>query len=500
MGVIALLMVAIIGAFAVDGGDDQTLAATDPTAFAEEGETAATPEDGTVPGETNGEQQLNPDGTPVLDAAGNPVTGPAGTASAPGAQTGTGTRTGTASTPGVPVNEAGATRTGVSQGEIKWGLHAPQTFDGAPLNLAEDPLEGVEIYIKSLNASGGINGRKIAHRVVDDRYTVTGGKAAANALVNDYKPFFVSGTLGVDQIAQVAAEAKKQKVPYLAAGGSESIFKDIGMFQIAGSYDTHLIKLAEFLGKESKKPAGESIYAGRTKVGVTALDSPYISPSVESFRRALSANGLQLVTVVKVQKPTEQTSYASEINELKKADIVVPAQDPITTSRQVAECRAQLCQFVWSISNFAHESDVALDLMGGSWTGVRGLAGGCYYLPKEGKNPYDPNLCASMHKAHDQWVKINGEEDWVKDGQGGASGYQIVNIWTKALRDIGPDPTREKMFAALLAYDRFSDLVSAPITYRGSSNITHGAEAFVVYEAGSDRKWKQLTPGFVSSF
>lgn len=428
-----------------------------------------------------------PDGTPVPGASGSPGSGS-------GRPAGGGT---TAGKPAPPVGPGN--RTGVSATTIKWGLHAPVTFDGAPLNLAEDPLEGAQLYTDALNGAGGIHGRKIELKIADDRYTVPGGRKAANELINDYKPFYVSGTLGVDQIFQVAAEARKQGVPYSAGGGSESVFKDIGMFQVSGSYDTHLELLAKMLGAESKKPAGQSIYSGLTRVGVSALDSPYIAPAVESFRRALKANGLELVAVVKVQKPTEQTSYASQIQALRdeRTEIFVPVQDPITTSREVAECVSQRCPWKYAASNFAHESDTALSLMGKQWVGVKALAGGCYYIhPNEG----NPALCGQMKKAHEQWVQQKGQDDWVKDGQGGIAGYQLVHIWTKALQDAGPDPTRERLTAAMLTYRGYDNLVTSPLTFAGSENLSHGYDRVVVYEGQPNDKWKQLGPGFTDQF
>ena len=436
---------------------------------------------------------ITPDGT-VKTADGTVISGP-GTTGPSGPGTSAAPKPGATPAPSGPGN-----RTGVSPTAIKWGMHAPVTFDGAPLNLAEDPIEGTRIYTDVLNSKGGIHGRKIELQIADDRYTVAGGRGAANQLINDYKAFFVSGTLGVDQIFQVAAEARKQGVPYIAGGGSESSFKDIKMFQVAGSYDTHLELLAKFLGAESRKPAGQSIYSGLTKVGVSMLDSPYIAPSVEvSFRRALKEHGLELVAVVKVQKPTEQTSYASQLQALRSAgtQIFVPAQDPITTSRMVQECVSQQCQWEYSASNFANESNTALQLMGKQWIGVKALAGGCYYIhPNEG----NPALCGQMKRAHDEWVGHSGQAEWEKDGQGGVAGYQLVHIWTKAMQDAGPDPTRERLTAALLAYNGYDNLVTSPITYAGSENLAHGYDRVVIYEAQSNDQWKQLGPGFTDQF
>jgi hypothetical protein len=96
-------------------------------------------------------------------------------------------------------------------------------------------------------------------------------------------------------------------------------------------------------------------------------------------------------------------------------------------------------------------------------------------------------------------VKQNGEDDWVKDGQGGISGYQFVHVWLKALKDAGPDPTREKFRAALLTYENYTDLITGPITFKGSPNLSHGATKMAVFKAGVT-SYSQVTPGFVDSF
>ncbi len=489
---LSLLLASIVGAIYVGSQQDSeqevaSASAADEGGFEFEDNTEALPEGAIV----------QADGS-VIAADGTLIAPPGSRTPVPGSASGTTPGTSAARPSAAPAGPGN--RTGVSPTTIKWGLHAPVTFDGAPLNLAEDPLEGTQIYTDVLNSKGGIHGRKIELRIADDRYTVPGGRQAANELINDYKAFFVSGTLGVDQIFQVAAEARKQGVPYIAGGGSESIFKDIRMFQVAGSYDTHLEFLAEFLGVESRKPPGQSIYSGLTKVGVSMLDSPYITPSVDvTFRNALKRHGLELVAIVKVQKPHEQTSYASQIQALEDAgtQIFVPAQDPITTSREVQECVSQRCTWKYAASNFAHEGNTALQLMGGQWVGVKALAGGCYYIhPNEGK----PELCGQLKRAHDEWVSHSGQREWEKDGQGGTAGYQLVHIWTKAMQDAGPDPTRERLTAALLAYRGYDNLVSAPITFAGSENLSHGYDRVVVYEAQAADKWAQVTPGFTDQF
>lgn len=510
-GVVALLFAAIIGAVAVGKEDveDQSLVAGP----------AAQTGDATSP-DAAVDPALGTDTTlPGTDPAATTGGASGGTtAKAPGSTAGTSASRPPAfkAPPGAALPSGVEDRTGVFKDRIEVRWHAPKTFDGQPLNLAEDPIEGLTYYQRDLNANGGVHGRKIkggenADEVIDDRYTVAGGAAAGDKIV-EAKPFFAVGTLGVDQINQVASRARKAGIPYMAAGGSEELFKSIGMFQIAASYDTHFIKLADYLGKETK--TASSPYFNKTVVGVTRLDSDFIGKPVDTtLKSALQRNGLTLKTVVKIQKPTEQTTYNDQLSDLRSSgvQIVISAQDPISTGRMTKECGdppsgpgqgTSRCPWMWTFSNFANESDVALALMGGHWGAqkVRGLAGGCYYMPKGVGKPYDPAFCGSMHKAHDIWVRQAGELEWQKDGQGGASGYQLTYIWVKALKDAGPDPTREKFLAAMLAYDEYNDLVSGPITFKGSQNIAHGADKMVPFEAQLDTTYQQLTPGFVDSF
>jgi branched-chain amino acid transport system substrate-binding protein len=434
----------------------------------------------------------------------------------------------------------GATRVGVSATAIKWGLHAPKTLQGVPWGLADDVLQGVRIYLNQVNEQK-VNGRTIVEYFADDRYDTNSGAAAGDKLITDDKVFFASGTLGVDQIAQVAKKARASKpvpTPYIAGGGSESKFKDIGMYQVAGSYDSHLLALVKFLDAEAAKPACPTPYDGKCpldkspygghgttklKIGISSLNSEYIKPAVDATIAAIKASKhLEFSKSVTVEKPEggAQTTYTNQVLQLSDSDVVIPAQDPLSTSGEVRECRAQAatCHFKWAMSDFAHDGDVDLALMGGTWTGYRGLSGGCYYLAW---NQPVSAKCAKLKNAHDLWVTgtdpnvDNGggdkgtgakqsESTWQDKGQAGAAGYQLVHIWLKALKDAGPDLTREKFVAALNAYSNYDDLTSVPITYAGSDNKAKGINGFAIYQAGPPDSskpkkvgWSMISDGLI---
>lgn len=439
---------------------------------------------------------------------------------------------------GERVSEVGATREGVHADHFEFGLHGPLTFDGVPLNLAEDPVIGVKGYITHINKNGGINGLKVRMFLEDDRYTTRGGELAADALAKEVKPFIISGTLGIDQIAKVAKAAGAAGIPYFAGGGPEPEFVNVGMYQILSSYDQYADMVVEFICKYGPQYVGGST-AADVRLGTTTLNSENILPVEKRFVQKLTERSCVKTPVDDkargtIQKPTEQASYGGQMINLRTAyanqgaNLVVPLQDPVSTSRQVLEWRGSGYRPKWTIANFAHDGDTSLALFQGEWTGMRVMSGACYYHPQGGGDPYNRDKCAAMGEAHRQFVELGpvtydqnaggnvggkasytyqegdaNSDGWVRDGSGASFGYQVVYFWEGAMRAIGTDPTREKFGAALQGYNNYSNLVTSPLTFAGSPNKMHGATRFVLLEGQSNLKYRQvaeITPGLVDHF
>ena len=54
--------------------------------------------------------------------------------------------------------------------------------------------------------------------------------------------------------------------------------------------------------------------------------------------------------------------------------------------------------------------------------------------------------------------------------------------------------------AAILRYNGCSDLVTGPITYKGSTNYAHGYEKMTVFEAQTGSKYRMISDGLVNGF
>jgi hypothetical protein len=157
------------------------------------------------------------------------------------------------------------------------------------------------------------------------------------------------------------------------------------------------------------------------------------------------------------------------------------------------------CGWTYSFVDFANDWDLSLSLMAPTWEGqhVRGLSTGCYYTSPQID---DPTQCGALAKARDQFVAINGQDAWNSRGSGAAFGYQVISMIKGALEACGRNLTRQRFTAALHAYQNYSDLITGPITFAGSTNTMHGATEMTVYEAQSNARYRMVSAGLQSGF
>jgi hypothetical protein len=223
---------------------------------------------------------------------------------------------------------------------------------------------------------------------------------------------------------------------------------------------------------------------------------------------------MKLTAVQTVQKPEVQsaTGYGGiALNfSQNKVEVVVPLTDPINTSGLVRQCTTQGgCDWTYAFSNFAHDGETALTLFNDEWgrQKVKGLSGGCYPNAPDAQIN-DTAKCGSMGKAKAQfeaergagaWTANQNDADGTSVGYNSSAGYQWVGFWTKAMRDLGTEVTRERFIASINRYEGYSDLVTGPITYKGGA-ISHGADKMTVFEAQTGRLYKMISDGFVDGF
>ncbi|MBP6494440.1 MAG: ABC transporter substrate-binding protein [Rhodoferax sp.] len=106
---------------------------------------------------------------------------------------------------------AHAAETGVSDTEIVLGMDL--ALQGGKNNYGVAAAQGMKLYFDGVNASGGINGRKIVQRILDDDNKAANAEANARKLVQDGAFILFSAIDGGPSTA-VMKVASELKVPF----------------------------------------------------------------------------------------------------------------------------------------------------------------------------------------------------------------------------------------------------------------------------------------------
>jgi branched-chain amino acid transport system substrate-binding protein len=183
---------------------------------------------------------------------------------------------------------------------------------GPPASTYAPAVEALRIYVDRLNASGGINGRKIRLAIEDD--SAQPSKAAANAkklLTEDNPVLLINASLS-STYAPVVAEAKNAAVPLMFS--SSVCPKDVyppaqeGEFcttAFAATYDSRAA--LSFVKDTAKEPV---------KIGFAAMAIPLSRGEIDFAETQAPALGMTAVDKEVIPPPTaDYTPFATKINE-----------------------------------------------------------------------------------------------------------------------------------------------------------------------------------------
>ena len=213
----------------------------------------ATGSGGSFAGE--GEVLIDPEtGEPILPGEEG---GPAGTGGTAGGTTRSGTSGGgTASGSGGGGAAGPGDKNGITDSKILVGFHAPLT--GAAAVPLIDIQKGVNLYRDWLKAKGvKTHGREVETIFRDDQYNPSHAVEVCREMVEQRKVFLLIGGAGTDQILACARYAASRGVPYLSAGVTEKVVKDLkNYFAFSMSYPQQAKPLAQMINNLKEAPGG----------------------------------------------------------------------------------------------------------------------------------------------------------------------------------------------------------------------------------------------------
>jgi branched-chain amino acid transport system substrate-binding protein len=363
---------------------------------------------------------------------------------------------------------------GISSTAIVIGGTSPLT---GPAASYASVARGAKAYFDFVNASGGVNKRKIDYRIVDDAYNPAQTVQAVRRLVEQDRVFAVFNTLGTESNLAIRDYLNQVRVPHLfAASGATTFGRDAAKYPwtigFQPSYAAEGFVYGQYVARTMKK----------ARIAVLFQNDDYGKDLLGALKSGLGRSGSNVVAA----EPYQVTSsdVGTQIAKLKASGANVLA--------------------IFATPTFAIQSYVFANRLG--WkpkiivNGVSGTSNIMVLASEGGKNkivegsitstvlkdPTDPRwrsdagmkLYRSIMSRYAKGANTND----VYHVYGMAVAYETVGL----LQRLGANPTR----AALMARARSMNSSKNPFLLPGITVKTGKGDAFPVQQ-GQLQRWSK---------
>jgi branched-chain amino acid transport system substrate-binding protein len=327
----------------------------------------------------------------------------------------------------------GAADPGITKTSIKLGGSYP--FSG-PASAYGTIGEGAKAYFKYLNAKGGVNGRKIDFKTLDDGYEPPKALQNARRLVQQDKVFAMFNTLGTPNNLAIWDFLNQQKVPQLfVATGASAWGADIKAHPYTigwqPNYVTEATVYADYLKKAKPK----------AKVAVLYQNDGFGKDLLGGFEKGIAGSGVKVIKkeTYNVTDPT----VAAQVGRLARsgADTFLN----ITTPKFSAQAIAAVAKSGWKplhiLNNVGADKNLVLKPVG--LENAKGIVSTAYF-----KDPQDSQWKddAAVKEYRDGLKKYSPKSD--PEDAFNMYGWTVATTMAKALEQM-KEPTRAALMDAV---------------------------------------------------
>ncbi|MGX8794844.1 ABC transporter substrate-binding protein [Fusibacter sp. JL298sf-3] len=322
---------------------------------------------------------------------------------------------------GAEGESAGDWAQGISDTEIIVANSAATSGAFAPVGVPFNA--GIEAYFNMINEEGGIQGRNLVFKHVDDEFDPVKGKAALSSFVEDEKVFAIVGHFGTPVVAATLEDLKSYGIPsvYFATGigqlYSENAAEDgRNIFPVQPIYRTEgQIMVARGVGD-----------FGAKKIGVIYTNDDAGRDILWGAEQMAEELG---VDIVKQQVAPGATDVSSAVTSIKseEVDFIIGAAIQATIPTIIKELAAQnvgvdvITTYV-NVSPTIAEAFVGevagqFDVYGNGWVSFEGdrakaLETFAQYTPEYADNVFAMTGWIAAHFFVEGLKRVDGEITW----------------------------------------------------------------------------------------
>ena len=357
---------------------------------------------------------------------------------------------------------------GVSADKIIFGQAA--ALDGPASALGQGMKLGLDAAFAEANKAGGVKGRKLELKSVDDGYEPTRSIEAVKKLLGEDKVFALAGAVGTPTAAATLPIATAAGAPFIGAfTGVESLrepYKPL-VVNVRASYYEETEAMVEHLTKD----------LGASKIAIMYQDDAFGQAGLAGVKKALEKRKMELAAEGTFERNT--TAVKGALLAIRKADpdavIMISPYKPAAEFIKLAKQIKLAATFV-NISFVG--SDALAKELGSAGAGT--VVTQVVPFPKDASVPVVARYQAAL--------KAVGAE--VEPGFVSLEGYLVGRAMVAALEKIDGEPTRKSFVEAVQKSGGF-DLGGFKLAYSAASN--RGSDQVFLTVIQSDGTFKAVS-------
>ena len=299
-------------------------------------------------------------------------------------------------------------------------------FSGPATQLGTQFHAGARLWFDQLNAKGGVGGRQVEIRHLDDGYEPDRCVANTEKLIKD-EVFALFGYIGTPTSLAALPLATSARVPFIApftgAMGLREPFKREA-FHLRASYDDETALIVKQL-----------IELSQNRIGVFYQNDAYGKAGLSGVTKALAARQLKPVAEGTVERNSEDVAAA--VAKLAKSGAQAIVQIGAYKACAAFIRQAKQAGYGGKFYNVSFVGTQALaDELGKDGAGV--------VVSQVVPSPYNPARPVSR-----EFVAAAKQQGRVQANLSSVEGYLAAKLFTEGLKRAGGKPTREALIAAL---------------------------------------------------
>jgi branched-chain amino acid transport system substrate-binding protein len=322
-------------------------------------------------------------------------------------------------------------------------------LEGPASALGLGMKQGLEAAFAEANKAGGVKGRKLELKSVDDGYEPTKSIEAVKKLLTEDKVFAIAGAVGTPTSAATQPIANNAGVPFIGAFTGAEFLREPHkplVMNIRASYFQETEAMVERLTKD----------LGAAKIAIMYQDDAFGQAGLAGVKRALDKRKMQLAGEGTFERNT--VAVKSALLSIKKADpdavIMISPYKPAAEFIKLAKQLKLNATFV-NIS-FVGSDALAKEL---------GTEGGGVVVTQVVPFPMGTNIpVVARYQAALKAVAAGAQPGFIS-----LEGYLVGRAIVAALEKVDGEPTRASLMQAIVKTGAF-DLGGFKLAYSATSN------------------------------